>query len=72
MPCELQEDRVKTFSGLTLFTKPGSPCLCRTAVYLPPTHAWTNTALNVVLWLHGFYVSSEQYLFHSDATQIRE
>jgi hypothetical protein len=26
----------------------------------------------VVLWLHGFYVRDAQYLFHSDATHIRE
>ena len=35
MPCEFKEDSVKTFPGLTLFSK-GGACLKPTAVYLPP------------------------------------
>lgn len=72
MPCELEQDSVKTFPGLTLFSKRGSACRKPTAVYLPPKHLATNHALNVVLWLHGFYVKDHRYLFHSDAARVRE
>jgi hypothetical protein len=72
MPCDLVKDDVKTFPGLTLFSKPGSTCMKPTGVYLPPKHSDTDNALNVVLWLHGWYVKSHKYLFHSDGTRVRE
>lgn len=72
MPCELKQDNPDPFSGLTLFSKPGSACLKPTGVYLPPKHSSANNALNVVLWLHGYYVQNHRYLFHSDNTRVRE
>jgi len=72
MPCELEQDSVKTFPGLTLFSKPGSNCIKRTGVYLPEKHVDTKNALDVVLWLHGWYVTSHKQLFHSDEARVRQ
>ena len=72
MPCELQQDHVKTFPGLTLFSKPGSHCMKPTGVYLPDKHVATKNALDVVLWLHGWYVTSHKQLFHSDDASVRQ
>jgi hypothetical protein len=71
MPCELEQDSVKTFPGLTLFSKRGL-CMKPTGVYLPPKHVSTKNALDVVLWLHGWYVKDHKQLFHSDEARLRE
>lgn len=71
MPCELEQDSVKTFPGLTLFSKRGT-CMKPTGVYLPPKHVDTKNALNVVLWLHGWYVTDHKQLFHSDEARVRQ
>ena len=71
MPCELEQDSVKTFPGLTLFSRRGT-CTKPTGVYLPPKHVNTKTALDVVLWLHGWYVKDHKQLFHSDEARVRQ
>ncbi len=71
MPCELQREDINT-PGVTLFSKPGSSCLKKTAVYIPPTHTDTNNGLNVVVWLHGFYVNDYKYIFHGDPARVRQ
>jgi hypothetical protein len=72
MRCELEKDDVKTFPGLTLFPKPGSTCIKPTGVYLPPKHSDTKKELDVVLWLHGWYVTDAKHLFHRDKAQVRQ
>jgi hypothetical protein len=72
MPCELEKEHVETFPGLTLFSKPGSNCIKPTGVYLPVKHVDTKNALDVVLWLHGWYVTSHKQLFHSDEARVRQ
>lgn len=71
MLCELDQDSVKTFPGLTLFSRRGT-CTKPTGVYLPPRHVNTKTALDVVLWLHGWYVKDHKQLFHSDEARVRQ
>jgi hypothetical protein len=72
MPCEFEEDAATTFPGLTLFSKQAAPCLKPTAVYFPRKFPASNLALDVVLWLHGFYVKDHKFLFHGDPAQVRE
>jgi hypothetical protein len=70
--CELEEDDIGTFPGVTLFTKPDAHCIKPTAVYFPPKHAASSKKLDVVLWLHGFYVKDHKCLFRGDLARIRE
>jgi hypothetical protein len=71
--CELeQDDDVGTFPGVTLFTKSTTHCIKPTAVYFSPKHSVSGNVLNVVLWLHGFYVRNHKFLFHNDRARIRE
>lgn len=72
MPCALVEDGVKTFPGRTFFSKSGSACMKDTGVYLPPKHLDTTSPINVVLWLHGFYVLSHKHLFYGDDVNVRQ
>ena len=70
MPCELKNEDINTYPGVTLFSTGG--CLKPTAVYIPPTHVATNNALNVVIWLHGFYVNDHRFIFHADPAHVRQ
>lgn len=75
MPCELEEENPSSVPGMTLLSKskPLSPCQKKlTSVYLPPKHRKESTTLNVILWLHGFYVRGSQFLFKSDPSSLRE
>ncbi len=70
MNCELEQDD-KAFPGTTLYTNPKGHCIKQTAVYFPPNHV-NGAKLDVILWIHGFYVDDHKYLFRSDPTRLRE
>ena len=70
MNCELEQDD-KAFPGTTLYTNPKGHCIKQTAVYFPPNHG-KGAKLDVILWIHGFYVDDHKYLFRSDPTRLRE
>ena len=70
MNCELEQDD-KPFPGTTLYTNPKGLCIKPTAVYFPPNHV-KGAKLDVILWIHGFYVDDHKYLFRSDPTRLRE
>jgi hypothetical protein len=72
VPCELEEDDIGTFPGVTLFTKRASRCIKPTAVYFPLKHVASSKKLDVVVWLHGFFVKDYKFLFHGDRARIRE
>ena len=72
MRCELEEDDIGTFPGVTLFTKATAHCIKPTAVYLPPKSAASSNMLDVVIWLHGFFVRDDKFLFRNDPVRIRE
>ena len=72
MACDLEADDVGTFPGLTLFTKRDARCIKPTAVYFPPKHLASSKKLDVVIWLHGFYVKDHKYLVRGDPAKIRE
>ena len=69
---ELEEEDKGIFPGVTLFTKRGAHSIKPTAVYLPPKPAASGNMLNVVIWLHGFFVRDHKFLFRSDPARIRE
>lgn len=50
-------------AGITLRSKKGTGTL-ETGIYLPPAHQPNSLGLNVVLWLHGFYVTDIKNLFN--------
>lgn len=70
--CELEQKDINAFPGTTLFTKRQAPGMMPTAVYLPPKHVTATTKLDVVIWLHGFYVKDHEFLFHNDPARLRE
>jgi hypothetical protein len=72
MRCELEEDDIGNFPGVTLFTKENAHCIKPTAVYLPPNPAARGNVLDVVIWLHGFAVIDHKFLFRNDPARIRE
>jgi hypothetical protein len=72
MRCELEEDDIGSFPGVTLFTKETAHCIKPTAVYLPPNPAARGNMLDVVIWLHGFAVRDHKFLFRNDPARIRE
>jgi hypothetical protein len=72
MACKLVPDPKDTFPGTTRYSPAGgSSCLKQTSVYRPPNFAKTNM-LNVVVWLHGFYVNGERFLFQLDDVMVRQ
>ncbi|WP_407165114.1 hypothetical protein [Bradyrhizobium sp. ORS 111] len=70
--CELEQNDVNAFPGVTLFTKRQAPGMKPTAVYFPPKHVNAATKFDVVIWLHGFYVKDHEFLFHNDPARLRE
>jgi hypothetical protein len=72
VPCELEAEDIGTFPGVTLFTNGDARCIKPTGVYFPPKHLPTNKKLDVVVWLHGFYVKDYKFLFRGDPAKIRE
>ena len=73
MTCELETETNDYFSGTSLYSKPYSRCLKETSVYLPPNHDNSRSSLlNVVVWLHGFYVPNNRYLFKNDGVNVRQ
>lgn len=60
MACELTKEDPSKLQGLTLW---GEKCSRQSAIYLPSTSLLENSELNVVLWFHGYYVSSFKALF---------
>lgn len=72
MPCSFELDPAKTFPGTTLFTKGGARCIRPTAVYLPAGHAAGSVKLNVLLWVHGWYVQDLKSLLKADRSKLRE
>lgn len=72
MACQLVQDDVGHYPGMTLFTGRHASCTKPTAIYLPAKHAATGTTLDVVIWLHGFYVKDAKFIFHGDPAQVRD
>jgi hypothetical protein len=70
--CQLEEADIDAFPGTTLFTKPGTPCLKPSAIYLSSKDITSRGQVDVVIWLHGYKVHDHKFLFQHDPSQIRE
>lgn len=62
--CKFIADDKATVQGTTLFAEGKHACTKETGVYLPPNHQDKSSNLNVILWLHGYYVKSVRNLFN--------
>jgi hypothetical protein len=56
--------------GTTAFAEKGNAPLRDTGIYLPPNHSFGSGTVNVVLWLHGYYVQNARDLMHPDSDQM--
>ncbi len=72
MQCKLGEVQNPVWLGRTFFTTSVSDDMLPAAVYMPPNHNASATMLNVLLFLHGFYVSSKEALTNSDNCRLCE
>jgi hypothetical protein len=62
-----------TLPGMTLFSDERfGRWLKPTGIYIPPSVDIDKGPVNVVLWLHGWYVDSIESLFYRDRSQPRE
>lgn len=57
----LTEESNSPIGGLTLY---GSSLSRPTAIYFPRADIKKNSVLNVIIWFHGYYVSSLKEIFH--------
>ena len=72
MQCKLANAKHQIWPGRTLVTTSVSGGMLPAAVYVPPNHDGFATTLNVLLFLHGFYVPSVEALVNSDNTRVCE
>jgi hypothetical protein len=72
MQCKLGEVKNPVWPGRTFFTTSVSGGMLPAAVYMPPNHNASATMLNVLLFLHGFYVGSTAALTDSDNCRLCE
>jgi hypothetical protein len=61
--CEFVEDTSGSVYGITAYAEGKNACFKDTGIYLPPNHSFTNPKVNVVLWMHGYYVHSAPDIF---------
>jgi hypothetical protein len=61
MVCKLQKEDPSAIEGTTLFST--SNCNGRPiGVYLPKAHDFTSGALDIVIWLHGYFIKGQKEL----------
>jgi hypothetical protein len=61
--CKFVVDDKATVQGTTLFAEGKHACIKETGVYFPPNHQDKSDELNVILWIHGYYVTSVKNIF---------
>jgi hypothetical protein len=73
MPLFLMAEKSPTLSGQTFYSDPLLGAWAKpTGIYLPPTVDIDKGPVNVLLWLHGWYVPSMEALFNSDPSAVRQ
>jgi hypothetical protein len=73
MPLFLKSEEKPTLPGTTLFSDPLLGAWTKpTGVYLPPSANIGRGHVNVLLWLHGWYVPNIGQLFSGDRAQVRQ
>lgn len=71
--CQFIEEKFSSHAvvkGTTAFAEKENACIKDTCLYLPPNHSFTSDTVNVVLWLHGFYVRNARDLIHPDNSDM--
>jgi hypothetical protein len=71
--CQFVEEKFSTHAvvkGATAFAEKENACFKDTGIYLPPDHSFSNDTVNVVLWLHGFYVHDARDLMHPENSDM--
>ena len=61
--CKFAVDDKATVQGTTLFAEGKHACTKETGVYLPPNHQDKSDRLNIILWIHGYYVTGIKNIF---------
>ncbi len=67
--CNFSEDKsgiVSIVKGTTLFAEKENACIMDTGVYWSPAHSMARRSLNIVLWIHGYYVHNAKDLMDPD------
>src|SRR5215471_9883969 len=73
MPLFLAPDKTPTLAGQTYFSDPLLGQWAKpTGVYLPPAMDIDGGPVDVLLWLHGWYVPDIESFFRSDRSAVRE
>src|SRR6476660_7004533 len=72
MQCKLGEVKHPVWPGRTFFTTSVGGGMLPAAVYMPPNHNVSANMLNVLLFLHGFYVTSTEALTNTDNCRLCE
>ena len=72
MHCKLAEAKKKTRPGRTFFTTSVGGGMLPAAVFMPPNHNVSAATLNILFFLHGWYVGSREALIESDNTRLCE
>lgn len=73
--CKFIVDDKATVQGTTLFAEGKHACTKETGIYLPPNHQEKSDKLNVIFWLHGYYVKSVKNLLNPSSvyeTMLRQ
>ena len=73
MPSFLKSEPKQTLAGLTFFTDSllgnwVSPM----GIYVPPSVDIDRGTVNVLIWLHGWFVPSIEHLFYNDQSAVRQ
>ena len=67
------EEGPSDLPGVTLFDSDKNPCRKRTGVYWPKYDSEKSyTNLDVVVWLHGLYVTNARTLLTADSAEVRK
>lgn len=73
MPLFLKSEETQTLPGLTFFSDPLLGTWAKpTGVYMPPGASTDKGVVDVLLWLHGWYVPTIEQLFQADRSQVRQ
>lgn len=73
MPLLLMPEKAPTLSGQTFFSDPLLGAWAKpTGVYLPPSVDIDKGPVNVLLWLHGWYVPNIELFFKGDRSAVRQ
>jgi hypothetical protein len=74
MPLFLRPESPQKAPGQTYYSDPpaGGGWLRSTGIHVPPQVDFRGGIVNVLIWLHGYYVKGIEQFFAGDSSQVRE